>query len=509
MTQERPWAARAASRDGGRTGVSSRHSGAGRRLAFTLVLVLASVLLALAIVDPRFRLLLVPPLALAGLWAVGRFQFAATCAVLAFSAFLVEPGLFKVPVGPLDLRLSEIVLGALLLVALVRPRRDWWGGPAGIALAVFFVVLCVAAGLAVASGRAHPVDAYHYSRSIAPVLLFYAVVRLFPERERVHRLLVAAAVMAAFTGVVSLLAAAPGSPVTDFLDPSGAADQRDPAPASEQTGMGLVNRVRLPGVALAYVLFWFAVLRAMRTQKAQRVAWLAVVGGMSIGLALSFNRNMWIGLALGMVMVFAMTHTRARRQIAAGLLALVLAGTIAGLSGVSISRDSPVYPLVARVTTLFQPEQEVRDSSLTDRFYENRYAIETIRQNPVLGVGPGAPYGLTAVTNFGNRVFLRENALFAHNQYLHLLLIGGPLALLSFVGFLVAPIVTRLRRMRGDEVLLALSVGVAITMVSALVMLSFVDATFATILGFVVGVIAVIGSNPPPAPAAVSRQVTR
>jgi O-antigen ligase len=460
------------------------------------LIVLGSAVLALAIVDPRFRLLLVPPLALTGLWAVGRFQLAAACAVVALAATIFEPSALKVPVGPLDLRLSEIVLGALLVVALVRPRRNWWGGAAGMALAVFFVVLGVAAALAVETGRAHPVDAYHYSRSLAPVLLFYAIVRLFPARAQVYRLLVAAAVMAALTGLVSVLAASPGSPVNDFLDPSGAT-AGDPPPASERTGMGLVNRVRLPGVAMAYVLFWFAAVRAMRSEKMQRLAWLGVVGGMGIGLALSFNRNMWIGLTLGMVMVFALTHSRARRQIAAGLLMLVLVGTLVALSGVRVNTDSPVYPIVARFTTIFQPETEVQDSSLTDRFYENRYAIETIRENPLIGVGPGAPYGLTAVSNLGNRVFLRENALFAHNQYLHLLLIGGPLALLSFLSFLLAPILAGRRRLRDDDVFLALSVGVAITMVSALVMLSFIDATFATVLGLVVGALAVLASQAP------------
>ena len=495
MTQERPWSNRPASRDGRRVRVSRQRSRTWlRRLFVAAVIVAASGLLALAIADARFRPLLLPPVALAGLWAVGHFQFAAACGVIALGASIVEPSTLKMPVGPLDLRLTEMLLGALLLVAFVRPRRQWWGGAAGAALAIFFAVLSVSAIAAVASGRAHPVDAYHYSRSLAPALMFFVVVRLFPEPGQVQRLLYAAVALATLTGVVSVLAAAPGSTITEFLNPSGTSNGVAPPP-SQTTGMGLVDRVRLPGVALAYVLFWYAALHAMRAAGTTRVLWAAAVIGTGLAIALSFNRNMWLGVSLGVVMVFVISHARARRQIAAGVLVLVVVGTLFTLSGARIPSDSPVYPIVARFTTLFQPGEEIQDSSLTDRFWENRYAIDAIGKNPIIGVGPGAPYGLTAITNLGNRVFLRNDALFLHNQYLHLLLIGGPLALLSFVTFLLAPVISGVRRLRHDDTFVALAVGLATTLMSSIVMIAFVHATFSLVLGVLVGALAVLVSH--------------
>ena len=492
LTQDRAWV-----EPGARTVRSWPRSASDvleSRVGVAGLVVLASAALALAIVDERFRLLLVPPVALAGLWAVGRFPFAATCAVIALAATILEPAKLKIPVGPLDLRLLEVVLGALLLVAAFFPRRRWWGGLPGVALAVFFAVLILSTVLAVSSGRSHPIDAYHYTRALAPTLLFFVVVRLIPEREDIWRLLRIAAVMAAVSGAVSVLVAVPGSPVGEMLAPNDM-PLSDRPPPSETDGMGLINRVRLPGVAIAYVLFWYAALKMLRAERRERALWAAVVAGMAIALALSLNRNMWLGITIGGFLVFALTHTRVRRQFAVGALVLLVIGTLVGLSGAQIRRDSPLYPVVVRATSLFQPEQEIRDSSLTDRFYENRYAVETITANPYLGVGPGAPYGLVDTVNYGNRVFVRETPRFLHNQYFHLLLIAGPLALLSFLVFLIAPAARVLRSAQSAPVM-ALSIGVALTLLSSLVMISFVDATWGVVLGMLIGSLTILTSPP-------------
>ncbi len=459
-------------------------------VALTAVIIIASAALAMMIVDDRLRLLLVPPMAIAGLWGVGRFPFAATCAVVALGATLFHPAQFKVGVGPLDLRLSEVILGALLLIALVRPRRAWWGGTPGIALLTFFAVLTVSAIAAMTSGRAHPSDAYHYSRALAPLLLFFVVIRLFPAPHDARRLLLAAGLLSIVTGVASVLAAPPGSPIADILAPKDLPVNERPPPG-QTDGLGLVNRLRLPGAALAYVLFWYAASHVLRVRGASRILWTAIAVAIAATIAVSLNRNMWLGLALGGLIFFTLSRGSSRRGLVAA--ALVAAALIAGvaLAGIQVDRDSPAYVFVARAQTLLDPEAQTRTSSLTDRFYENRYAIATIREHPLMGVGPGAPFGLRDVENLGGGSFRRIDALFAHNQYLHLLLIGGPLLVVSLLVFLITP-AARVLRKNYDDGVIALSTAVAMILVSAVVFQTFVDAPFALVVGLLVGCLTVL-----------------
>jgi hypothetical protein len=441
--------------------------------AVAAALVVGDLIIALGVNDPRFARLLLLGLAALGLALVFRFPFAATCGVLVLVATVLEPGRFTMPAGPIELQLEELILGALLIVAVVRPRRAWWGGVAGGALAVFFVVLGLSAVLALESGRADFVDVIAYSRFFVPLLLFYVIVRLFPEPDQVRRLLLIAVVLGAITGIVSLAAAAPGSPLSEMLNPSESANIRD------EEGLGLVNRVRLAGVSLAYVLFWYVGAQAIAARHGVRLlAWLAALTGMGLALVLSFNRNMWIGLVIGLLLMLLLGRAVSRRRLTAVVAVLVAGALGVALVGPKLNSDSPLYPLVQRGSTLLNPAQEARDPSLEDRRLENGFAIETIEREPITGVGPGAPYG--------------ADWLWVHNQYLHLLLIGGPAALLSFLVFLGVPQMAVARRWSRDDTLLALAVGLAITMVSATVMMSFVNPTWAGVLALLTGAITVL-----------------
>jgi hypothetical protein len=445
--------------------------------AIAAVLLVGDLIIALGLNDPRFARLLLLGLAALGLVLVFRFQFAAACGVLILVASVFEPGRFRFG----GLRPEELILGALLIVAVVRPRRAWWGGIAGKALAVFFAVLGLSAVLALESGRAEFSNVLLYCRCFAPLLLFYVIVRLFPERDQVRRLLFIAVVLAAIAGIVSLAAAAPGSPLPDILNPNQTNIIRG------KEGLGVVNRVRLPGVSLAYVLFWYVVAQAIVAQRGVRLlGWLAALTGMGLSLALSLNRNMWIGLVIGFLIMLLIGRTMSRRRLIAAAAILAAGAVMIALAGPKLNSDSPLYPLVQRGQTLLHPAQEARDPSLDDRRIENGFAVATVERNPIIGVGPGAPYG--------------ADWLWVHNQYLHLLVIGGPAALLSLLVFLCAPQVAVVRRWSRDDTLLALAVGLAITMVSAIVMISFVNQTWAAVLALLTGSIAILSRPTPPPP---------
>jgi O-antigen ligase len=470
--------------------------------ALLAFLLLADALLALAIVHPRFEKLLFLGLGVVALALVFRFPFAAACGVLFLAATVFGWARFKFGAGPTELRLGEIVLGALVLVALVRPRRDWWGGFAGAALAVFLCLVAFAALLAVETGRTDFSNALNAARLFAPLTLFYVIVRLFPEPEQVRRLLLAAVVMAALTGIISLLVALPGSGLIEVFNPEENATIRS------LEGLGLVNRVRLPGVMLAYGLFWYAAVMCATAEGGKRLLWLGALTAMGITVALSFNRTMWIGLAIGLLLMLLLSRAQTRRQILAGIAVLV-AGVIGiALYGAQVGDESPLYPIIQRGETLADPVRTFNENSIEARRVESRVATAAIKDHPLIGVGPGAPFGLVGTTvSPDSRTVKREEVGFLHNQYLYLLLIGGPAALIAFLAFLATSVGTSLRVGPPRPVPLALGVGLVSIMVSAIVLIAFADPTGAVVLALLAGAIAILSPvgvrHPTPQPARV------
>ena len=465
-------------------------------LALAAGLLVVDAALAVAIVEPRLQRLILVGLAVVGLALVFRFPFVATCVVLLLIVTVLDSAIVRVPVGPLEVRLAEPVLGALLLVALVRPRRAWIGGLTGWALVVFFGALCLSTVIAVSAGEVTVPDAYLSARLFAPLLLYFVIVRLFPEPEQMRKLLLASVALAAFAGFVSLLAAPPGSPMIELLNPQGNSSIRD------KEGLGMVNRVRLPGVLLAYSLFWYAALRAARAERTQRAWWLVALACMSAGILVSFNRNQWVGLVLGLACMLVLTRARARRSFTVAIVVVMAVGVAGVLGGTQLTPDSPVYPIVERGTSVLQPQEQIRGGSFQERLVESRHALAAYERRPLTGIGSGVPFGATRVQlDPGSGEVIRTDQRFLHNQYLFLLLVAGPVGFLAFMTFLLTPVIEVLRRRMSDEVLVALAVCVLITMFSAIVSIAFASQAGATVVALLVGAMVALCTAPRPGEA--------
>ena len=460
-----------------------------RAAALLAAIVCCELAAGVMVVDPRFGKLLLLGLALLGLVLVFRAPFAAALGILVLVAAVLEPGTYAFAVGPLDLRLEELLLGSLLLVALVRPRRDWWGGEAGAALGMFLAVIALSAVAAISAGRVDFSDAFNLSRPLAFLALFYVVVRLFPEPERLHGLLTAAVVVAAAGGVAAVLFALPGSPLANVLP------EQHQVGAGLSEGAGSIRRVRLPGVLLGFPLFWYVTSRWAGAASNRRLLWACAAAALLAAIALSFNRNMWAGLVVGLALMLAFGAHSRRRQFAGVLLAIAATGILLALSPAKVSEQSALKPVTERGRTLLQPGKTAQENSLDDRRDENRIAMAAIERHPVLGVGPGAPFGRRGLEAVGPGMSPRRSEqLWVHNQYLHILLMGGIAALLpflAFLGFLTRAVV---RGRRSDDQLLGLGVGLGTLMLSALVMIYVVNPTSALTLGLLGGSVSVLAS---------------
>lgn len=462
--------------------IADRVPGPARVAAFAVGLLALDALLAASLVDARFSRLVLLFAAAGAAALVFRFPVAAAIALLGFTDFLFHPGYFAFSIGPISTRPYELALAGLLAVAVVRPRRDTWGGLPGGALAVFFAVVAASAALAVTSGRVPLTDAFNWGRALGLLSVFYVVVRLFPSPGDRRALLTGAAVLAAATGFVALLVAL-GWSVGETLQ--GPGDQT----VREQEGITGIQRVRLPGLSAAYALFWYAAVRVAAARGIERWLWVTLLAGMALNIAVSFNRNMWLGLALGLVLLMLVGGSALRHRLVAATAVATVGLVLIGLLGPSAGDGDLLEPVVERGSTIFRPSAVAREGSYRDRESETALAWQTATRNPALGVGVGADFGLFYDQQINESTVVRAPQLFLHNQYLYLLLIGGVPALVAFLVFVGVPVLRAFRRSPSDPAVSACGAGLAMIMISAVVALYFTVADMTAVIGLLTGVI--------------------
>ena len=439
---------------------------------------LLELVVALGIPDPRFSKLLLLVLAAGALALVFCFPFAATCGLLAVvgSINLPEIGL---PLGPIDARPHELLLGALLLVALVRPARPTLGGWAGTALIAFLGLLLLTTILAIADGAVTVSGALPWIRPFFLYTLVIVIVRLFPDRRSLRRLLAFAAAMAAFSGLVAGLMSV-GSGAGAALNFSEG--------LITQTGSDGAQRVRLPGVGLAYALFWLVTIQILNTRGRERTLWSLALAGIALNIAVSQNRNMWVGLLIGCLLMLTLGGPQIRHRAVIAACVLVAGVAVMLTIGFRVDEDSRFAPILERGTTLFDPAAVGQERSLTHRAEENQLAWDAVRENPLLGIGAGTNFGQTFGEARPDGTTQRANQNFLHNQYLYLLMIGGVPLLAAFLVFLAAVLGPVVRR-ADHTVVVPCAVGLVMIMVSAVVMLSFSSLEMVGAIALLAGVL--------------------
>jgi O-antigen ligase len=444
--------------------------------------------LGVAIADVRLLPLLGALLAAGSLLILFRLPLAGVVVLLLLVASVFPWELVSFELGSLRTPTYEIVLAGLLVVAILKPRRATWGGTAGGALALFFVVLAASEVVALLDERAAPTDIFNWGRPFLMLSLFYVIVRLFPDRRSAQKVLIAGALVGAATGAMALLFAV-GSTPPAILEAGGETF------VTEDQRFGSLSRVRLPGLGLAYVLFWFVVVGVLYARGWRRLGWLLLLAGAVLAITLSFNRNMWIGLLVGatLMMLFAMPSLRHRLLVGIAGAAAAIALVFAGPGGTDEDR-SALAPLAERTVTLLDPASLRGEDSLRSRNRETREALGVAAANPVLGVGPGVSFGVFFYEAVGSD-YVRTPQLFLHNQYLYLVVVAGIPGLLCFVVFLGSVLRAAFGNAARDPALLGLGAGLATVVLSAVVAIYFSVPDMTTALGLVAGAIVAMASD--------------
>lgn len=425
-----------------------------------------------------------PILLLAGVGALAfvlNFPLASALVLFGLTDFLFYPTFFAFEAGPVSVRPHELILASLLLLAVLRPKRSTWGGAAGLALAAFLAMVALAGALAISDGRAPATDVLAWGRPFAMLAFFYVVVRLLPGARERRLLLTGGAVIAAVTGVVAL-AMSLGAGFGETLAGSGESILKE-----EEGAAGLL-RVRLAGLSLSYALFWYVAVRVFSAAPGRRWGWGLALAGMATAIAVSFNRNMWLGLIAGMALMAVAGGAFVRRRLVTAVAVSLAA--LALLASLGSTTDSRVLdPVVQRGSTLFNPRKVEQSSSLADRDREASAAWPIAQDHLLTGIGPGTDFGVYNFEFVGPHSVKVETQLFLHNQYLYLLLICGIPGLLAFLVFLGIPLVRAFKRTPTDPTITACGVGIAIIMVSSIVAIYFSVDDMTAVLGLLAGVI--------------------
>jgi O-antigen ligase len=446
---------------------------------------LVEVAIAGAIGDPRLARLAVLLLAVAGLALVFAFPLGAAAGLLFLGASIFHATFFTYSYGSVDVHLAEVVFMALALVAVVLPRSRGWGGAAGVALAAFLVIVVVCAWLGVQAGRVTLGDALNWARPLLFYATFWIVLRLFPDARSLRRLLIAGLACGALTGVLAVVLQ-----VASSLEPrfQGSGGQQIYSQTT-QAGLGGLKRIRQPGLAFSYILFFWSLLAAMTARGLWRTVLWTLAGASVVDLILSFNRNMWLGLLFGLaiMLILAGAHIRQRFLVAVALggTAIVLMFTIVGNSG----QAAGLEPIVARAASVLTPQQVSEESSLRDRGRETGRAWATFRQHPLSGVGAGADFGVRFNHAQGDGQWVNTVQRFLHNQWLWLLLIGGIPGLLAFVAFAGTVLSRAWDRRARTLSQVALGTGLAMLLLSAFVQPYLGVQEFCLAVGLIAGVI--------------------
>jgi O-antigen ligase len=457
-----------------------------RIAAFALAVLALEVVLAHGIAGAQISKLVFLFVGLFAIAFVFRFPLPTALVFLALTDFIFYPTFFSAQIGPLSIRPHELALAGLLALAVLRPQRRTWGGTTGTALAVFLALVALSAAWALGNGSVSITEAFNWSRALFSLTFFYVVVRLFPSTGQRRVLLLGAAVAAAATGVVAAMVAL-GAGFGEALQAPGGQTIR------AEGGFGSIERVRLPGLSAGYALFWYVAVQVAARDGTKRLGWAVLLAGIALDVVISFNRNMWVGIVLGLALMSVLGGARIRNRIAVAIAVLVAAVGLFVVFGSSASSDRVVSPIVKRGATLFSPDQTTREGSLQDRAKETERAWASFEEHPLLGVGAGASFGIITRQPISSGSFTigvkPEPQLFLHNQYLYLLLIAGLPGLIAFLLFLGNPVALAWRRFPRDPEIVACGVGIALIMVSSVVAIYFTVDDMTAMLGLLTGVI--------------------
>lgn len=311
-----------------------------------------------------------------------------------------------------------------------------------LTLGVFLVAALGGILVGAANDGQSPVVA---ARDIAYYATFWLALCVFAGRERREFLFKLAAVGAVLIVAAQIVQGFLGADTLVFYDDQPLRELlRCPSGSCSDPLAEGFPRVRPPGLVLVYVVASFAASYLLWGPPRRRRRIGLLLGICMLGLLVSLNRNMLIGLTAGLLAA-GLLASRRGRFIAVASVVLVLSLAVVELAGSSAAIKN--NSIAARVLSLRATSELEGSATVSDRLRENEKALEALRDSPILGIGWGVPYGVKDF-GFDDGGFHLSDRGFIHNQYLGLWLRSGLIGLVAFVAAMVLAIASGARWLR-------------------------------------------------------------
>jgi O-antigen ligase len=316
-----------------------------------------------------------------------------------------------------------IALGSLVLLPrdVRRALRDLARRRESVAMALFLIAVVAGVAVGMENGAS-----LHKAAFDMRLMLFYAafwpaLAALTRGRELVVRLVCAGVVVVV---VLQILQVVVGPAKHLFV-----IAPTDVASSLTSDGTGFL-RVRPPGLTTVYIVTAFALARLLWGPARRRLPGAAIACVGLTGVILSLNRNMLLGLALGLCVATLISPQRHRFVVLVATLGVVVSAF--GLLAQSQSAGSnAVVSRIASITNY----PKLKQQTLADRYYENDIALRRIRAHPIGGLGWGPDYGAVVLSSDDGFLVTKPRS-FMHEQYLWIWMRAGIVGLLSLIAAL-------------------------------------------------------------------------
>jgi hypothetical protein len=241
-------------------------------------------------------------------------------------------------------------------------------------------------------------------------------------------LLNTAVAIAAAVAVISLSAAASHAvaSVVTHVSPTQGSVLQEVNGAGADAGAAAATRVRVVGLYFVYAMCVPTLVMVLVLKDRWRAVRIGALVLMLAAIAVSLNRNMYLGLLIALLITTLLGGARLRGRVVAacavGTALLVLLAVGPAVPGVATEAGR-------RAATALSPSALVTSGSIQDRAYELRFALTAIGHHPWFGVGPNQFYGAW-LANADGQLTPR---FFVQNLYVYIATDYGVLAALAFL----------------------------------------------------------------------------
>lgn len=355
--------------------------------------------------------------------------------LIATSSIVFEGQMPRVSIG-ISFHLSDFfllgLLGLVFVRSLVEPEFRLVRTPLDLPLLLFVGFTVLSTLIAIFQSSVEAELARRAIRVFSYYFTFFAVTQLIRERRQLNLLL---------SSVLLIAVVVASAMVAQFI--LGSSVRLLPGRVEELVTQGSayddITRILAPGWSTVMVVFVVVICR-LAFEKRSFFAWLNLGLLLLFGLALTltFLRSYWAAMIGSISFLFFLFRGKERMRFFSVVFVIGLLAAII-FSLVSLYPDSRAFRLVSasvdRLRTLGESETfQGQDSSLNWRLIENDYAIASIKEHPLLGLGMATQYRpLDFRLDYLNADWsVTDFRRYIHNGHLQIFMQSGFLGYASF-----------------------------------------------------------------------------